>query len=212
MREIITKTTVYSFSELSPEAKIKAIENYANSEFTQELNNNLFFKDTKEFFASEYGLEIELIYSLGYCQGDGLRFDCADLLSKTIVDKILKPNLNAFEIKLLQFAINSGHGITIADDERRGHHFPLRSDVEGFYWWRIYDEYKEAYPGTQKTEEDFQAIFEKIRGILIEWYFKECKAWERKGYDAIYYIPSEEEFEETADANGWEFTAEGGLY
>lgn len=168
----------------------------------QELNNNLFFEDTKEVFASEYGLKIELYYSLRYCQGDGLSFGCENLLeSKRIIEEI-KERLTAKEKTTFQKLLNSGYIYRIYTKNDRDYCYASKYDVD-------IELDAPYYKTLTQLQED---VIEKVRDIVINWYLKECKKWEQLGYEAIYYIPTFEEFEEEAEANGWEFTAEGGLY
>jgi hypothetical protein len=73
MRTIETK--VYSFSELSNEAKEKAIEKYYENENYPFLSDDL-TESCKEYLKENNCIyrDIKLYYSLSNCQGDGLCF------------------------------------------------------------------------------------------------------------------------------------------
>jgi len=67
------QTIVYDFSELSPSAKLNAIEEWYKNEDYPFLSNDIYEKFTE--LADQHGIEyddIDIYYSLTYRQGDGL--------------------------------------------------------------------------------------------------------------------------------------------
>lgn len=73
MREITTK--VYTFDELSDDAKEKAREWFRQDVFTDSNDWEFVYEDAKEI-ASMFGLDIQKIYFTGFAsQGDGARFE-----------------------------------------------------------------------------------------------------------------------------------------
>ena len=67
----------HSLNELSKDAQQNAIENIKNSKKLEseiEFQYEIFSEDTKEYLKELNFNNIELYYSLSYCQGDGLCF------------------------------------------------------------------------------------------------------------------------------------------
>lgn len=66
---------LFTFNELSADAQERAEENYLNSEITQEIKTDIFNEWVKDY-AEELGGGLfnvnEVLYSLCYCQGDGV--------------------------------------------------------------------------------------------------------------------------------------------
>jgi hypothetical protein len=158
----------------------------------------------KESIFEEYGLDVEPHYELCYCQGDGLSFDCENLLESKRIIKEIKEKLTTKEKATFQKLLNSGYiyRIYTKNDAPHGHCYASKYDVD-------IELDVPYYKALTQLQED---AIEKVRDVVVDWYLKECEKWERLGYEVIYYIPTFEEFEEEADANGWEFTAEGRLY
>ena len=87
MKEVIKTYTVYEFSELSDQAKEKAFNwlcgDVVNDRFT-------FFKeDCYNILDEVYGIKVSrLHYSFSNSQGDGLSFDCDNLISGKVLNLI----------------------------------------------------------------------------------------------------------------------------
>lgn len=203
MEKIIKEITVYNFNELSEDAKQKAVEDYSNEYTTQEANNEMFFEDIKESFKSEYNLNIDPHYSLSYCQGDGLSFDCENLLeSKKLIEEI-KSKLTTKEKTTFTKLMNKGYLYRLYI-KNENHHYCFASGRDIGVDLDI--------PYYEKTTQLQDDVIDKTIDIVIDWYLKECKKWEQLGYDTIYYTPTFEEFEEIANDNGWLFLEDGGFY
>ena len=179
------------------------IEDYSNDYTTQEANNEFFCEEMKGSVFEEYGLIVAPHYSLSYCQGDGLK--------DKFINEVLKQKLSNADFRLLEYANNNGYKITL--NNKNSHYcYASKYDVEMLSVWSVYEDYKIDFPTSKKTKIDFDEAFERVEKIVIDWYLKECKKWERLGYEAIYYIPTFEEFEEQAKDNEWKFLESGELY
>lgn len=87
MRTVTETYNVYTYAELSEEAKEKANQWYLDDSLRNEIFSEIYTEDLKSLFP---GSDLKMQYSLGYCQGDGLniygKLDLMDVF-KTIRDK-----------------------------------------------------------------------------------------------------------------------------
>jgi len=76
MRIDTVKYQVYKFNELSKEAKEKAVQDYYEYEDFSFLQDDLTesCKSLLEQYKIKFNNDLQLSYSLSYCQGDGLNF------------------------------------------------------------------------------------------------------------------------------------------
>ena len=207
MRTIIIKKTLYTFDELSKEAKQQAIDTRI-----QELNEDSheeYFKSIINTKLDELNIEAgftidtsDVWYDLSYCQGSGVSFttntpidmeQVLDYYSKQHVTNAkevegIKKDSNYqyvkenFEFTMVRIAYNYAHEYTVTCNY---------SD--------------ESYEATDKQEE----LAEKISKIVNEVKNIIC----RKIYDELdteyMYMISDEAIEEFFLLNGVEFTADG---
>lgn len=69
MQQLIKIYNVYSYSELSDEAKEKAKEDYLNDYCRSEALTNIYMEDLKNIFPNS---DLKIQWSLNGCQGDGV--------------------------------------------------------------------------------------------------------------------------------------------
>lgn len=172
MKTITKVYNVYEIGELSKGAqevaRAKWVENndyYFLSDYLNERLHELLeekgIKDTND--TSKAGTRpTQVLYSLGYSQGDGCMFE-GDFIYKGY-------NVNV-KHSGRYYHFNSKN-ITITDDEG--------NDID------------------RQIYEEFDALYIEI-----------CKELERLGYDFIEYEDSMEAFQESCDANGYNFTSDG---
>ena len=199
MRKVVIEYEVYSYQELEEEAKERARETISKS--IVEQNFDYLEQDLLTLLEEDYGLKennVTLHYSLTYCQGDGLSFDCKDLLeSKYFKDKMYE-GLTVNEKISLSKMINKGELNLFT--KRSGNHlyqYSLHSDVQAitnFYHW-----------GKNKEE-----LVEKIVKKLGRVYMAICDRLEKIGYDC--YNVEECDIEEYIDAYDIEFDKVGYVF
>lgn len=184
---------LYSYEELSNEAKQKVLSNW------NENNELLYgFKDYCEEVLIEEGfIEPKVSYSLSWCQGGGLCFSARKYNGlEKIFNAILGPGKEK-TAKLLTdnctqiFKGNTGH-----------YCFAHKSDVD------LYIENYTSSINTTNTDRLDEIISEALNE-LETIYLDICKKLENLGYLQIEYEQSEEAFIENCEANDYTFEENG---
>lgn len=192
MRTIRTK--VYTFNELSNEAKEVAINeirnnlevylDYFNDDAVEQIENAGFYDD------------IKLQYSLSYSQGDGLSFSCNKIESKILL-KFFAEVLGKGKEKTARIIIDNSY---FTNSGNTGHYcYASKNDIE-----YIFDIGIDA-PNIEK-------IVAKVEEKIENYYLDLCKDLEKQGYANIQYQYSDEAIIETIEANGYEFLSNGKLF
>ena len=191
----IIETEVYEFHELSEQAKENAI-NYFREDM--EIYLDFFNEDCVEY-AKEKGFEdIELQYSLGYCQGDGLSFSAQGY---TKLEELYLEELGKGKEKTAKLLADNTYFQCTGNEGR--YCFASSSDID--IWIDNY---------TSSINTDCENINEVVNNVLEELqqkYIDICGVLEVLGYDEIEYQRSDEAIIETIEANEYEFTKEGTL-
>lgn len=182
MKTIQKEYTLYTFDELSQEAKDKArqkhnenndyyfLEDCMNERLHELLQEN-FIKDMND--TSKAGTKpTQVQYSLSYCQGDGAMFT-GDFILKDYINK------------------NKDGGNYIAHIKHSGRYYHSNSKTID-----IRDEEDNEAP--KEIYDAFEVTYQKI-----------CKELERYGYNFIEYEDSEESFRENCEANEYTFLSDG---
>lgn len=209
MRTATVEYKVYKYNELTDEAKekvkrwyLEGQEPYIFSEMVTEDLYNLFGKN-----------ELEVQYSLGYCQGDGLNiygkvdteniFKCLEEhrggtqlkeFENLLTDKEKKTILNyVAECGKIELPCNDRYCYCITD------YVDIADDWE--YQLENYSGYKNI------NKEVLEKFEELIKGIFKTL----CKGYEKEGYEYFYEI-SEEDLEEVCTANEYEFLVDGTVF
>ena len=183
---------LYKFTELSENAKNKAIENERKHEIEFD-----WFSDFCHEQISENGFKgnIKLQYSLSCSQGDGLSFSC-DYFD----------NLNALFIEILgtekQKTIDTIlNNISFKCDGNNGRYcYASKNDIT-----LELDDYK-------ANNHLIHEIVSKVENKLKDLYIYLCNQLEKQGYDDIEYQYSDEYITETLTENDCYFTIDGKIY
>ena len=190
------KVNVYQFEELNDKAKDKVRSLYYEWSDLEQWN-----EDAKEQIESAGFVDPELIYSLSYCQGDGLSFKAAGLTEekqKEILCSLLGPGKE----KRAQIIIDSG-ALAIELKGNSGHYaFSSRHDVD-------------AYLDSYFNEDDHIYLYNLIcdfNDVLESDYINLCSQLEAQGYNEIEYQQSDEYITEEVEANERFFTIDGELF
>lgn len=208
MRTITKEYNIYTFNELSEEAKGKVKEWYLEGQeefiFTENCLQgleNLFGKNS-----------LEVQYSLGSCQGDGLNiygeieaeaiFSCLEnhnggqqleQFENALTDREKKTILAyAEECGKIQLPMNSPYCYSLAS----------RIDIAEDWEWQL-----ETYSAFNKIEIDVLKKFEKVVRNIFSIL---CDTYESWGYEYFYKI-SDEDLAEHCEANEYEFFEDGTL-
>lgn len=199
MRKVVREYEVYSYQELEEEAKERARQTISQS--IVEQNFDYLEQDLLTLLEEDYGLKednVTLHYSLTYCQGDGLSFDCRDLLeSKYFKDKMYE-GLSVGEKISLSKMINKGELSLFT--KRSGCHlyqYALHSDVQTI---------TNFYHCGKNKERLVEKIVKKLGGV----YMAICNRLEKIGYEC--YNVEEYDIEEYIDAYDIEFDKAGYIF
>lgn len=209
MRTATIEYQVYKYIELSDEAKEKARawylegrEPYVFTEIVMEDLYNLFGEN-----------DLQVQYSLGYCQGDGL-----NIYGKINAENIFKclENYNG-GTQLEQFE----NVLTKKEKKTILHYAELCGEIElpinNRYCYCIarYVDVAEEWEYILENHFDYSNInkeaLEKFENLVQEVFEKLCASYEEQGYEYFYEI-SEEDLEEMCEANGYEFLEDGTIF
>jgi len=191
----IIETEVYEFHELSEQAKENAIDYFRKD---MEIFFD-FFHDDCIHYANERGFkDIELQYSLGYCQGDGLSFSAKEY---TKLEELYLDELGKGKEKTAKLLADNTYFKCTGNE---GHYcFASSSDID------IWIEY---YTSSINTDcKNINEAVDDVRLKLEQIYYDVCKELEKRGYEEIEYQLSDEAIILTIEANEYEFTKEGTL-
>lgn len=209
MRTATVEYRVYKFNELSAEAKEKVKQWYLDGQ-----ESYIFTEDVKEDLSCLFGdNELDVQYSLGYCQGDGFNiygkvdteniFKCLEEhrageqlaeFENMLTDKEKKTILHyANEVGEIELPSNNRYCYCAAS------HIDIADD------WEYQLENCSYYKNINKEAlEKFESL---VKGIFETL----CNSYEKWGYEYFYEI-DEETLDELCEANGYEFLANGKIF
>lgn len=192
MKEMTIK--LYSIDELSGQAKEKAFESMKDLIIESNFNDFQFFADDELKFT--YGLDAKLNYSLGYSQGDGLRFTTSNFATSAIINGL--PFEKAFLDMLKALVLNGDLSVSINNN--------------GEFWHYSYHHVRQVdVVFSEDVEESLpEATREAIKNAFIDSYMKVCDNLEKVGYQC--YKVSDEDIIDTANANDYTYFANGELF
>lgn len=201
MRTVTEEYKLYTYNELSEEAKEKVKEWYLDDE----MRATFFYEDKKEFLVENYKRSnLEIIFSLSNCQGDGLniegKINLYDFAEKWKADEKSKRTIE--------------HYIDNSFDE-----YTFESNRQYCYSCKFIDR---KYIDDTITEFIDDLKYNGIRGIksdVIKAFFNDMidhfeeldEEWEKAGYK-YFYDAEESEIAECCEANNYEFLEDGTFY
>ena len=194
---------VYYFEELNEEAKKKAIEDYRRGG-TWELwdNDNLgeYFKER----LMEYGFydDVQIEFSLGYCQGDGVAF--YGEIDFSIWLKNHQDHFTKKELKRLEW-LNEECGVELFTTRnsygyRYSHYNTM--DIKANY---------DEYIGFRDSDLLYE-VLDKVERLLKDEVVELSRDFERIGYEKLEYKNSDGYIIESIVANECEFMEDGSMY
>ena len=198
MPKTITRAyTVYEYKELNAEAKEKVREWYLKGReayiFTDMCVENL-----KSMFPNS---ELEVEYSLNYCQGDGF-----NIYGTIYLDEVLEKIADKFtakELKFFEWAFNR-YGRTFKMESNRHYCYCICSgnDFSEDILCDMEDDQMRGIP-TETLEKFSKLVGEYLDGM--------CRDFEEEGY-AYFYEVSDEDLREICEDNDWTFTEDGEFF
>lgn len=212
MRTITDTYNVYTYPELSEEAKEKVNQWYLDDPMRGEIFSEIYTEDLKNLFPRS---NLKIQYSLSYCQGDGLNIygelDLMDVFNairnKTYCGETFADFWD-FMTEHEQKTIEAYTEIcrrSIALPYNDGHYNYCVSDkmdfAENWIEELEYQQYKNIQVDTIR----------KMEKLVADMFVMLSKQYEEYGYK-YFYEADEEEVTEICEANGWEFLEDGTFY
>lgn len=201
MRKItkIREFNVYRYAELSQAAKEKVRDWYLEGQ--SELSC-IFMENCKmrlsELFPNS---DLEVQYSLNYCQGDGF-----NIYGEIRLDELLEKIAEKFtekEMKFFKWAFNEyDTSFQMGYNNRYCYCICSRNDFMGDIFYEMDNWYFRNIP---------EKIMEKFNKLAGQYLDNLCKEFEKDGYDWFYEI-SDEDLQEHCEANDYEFLEDGKFY
>lgn len=191
MRTIRTK--VYKFEELVVDAQQNAIEEFQQN---QEIHLDFFNDDAKgQIEQAGFYDNVELQYSLSYCQGDGLSFSC-NRVEESVLLSFFAEILGKDKEKTAKIIIEN---CSFENTGNKGSHYCYASTNDITFEF-------DDYSGTRNN---IHEVVSQVEKKLAVKYFDLCKELENQGYKDIEYQRSEENVREILIENEYEFLANG---
>lgn len=199
MRTITILKNIYTFNELSEEAKEKVRQDYLSDEFRAEIfSENCMYKINELFPNSD----LKIQFSLCGCQGDG--FNIYGEISFTDLLENLKNKFSEKEKKFLEWAFTETgiNSFKMPYNNLCYYCIAHRHDFMGKVLNTL------EYYGIRDIKEEVLEKMTRETGLYIT---KLCKEFEETGYDFFYHV-SDEEIEDWANVNEYEFTENGVIF
>lgn len=184
--------TIYEFKELSPKIQEKVIDKFRQN-IWNEFESEMLTKDFKEILVSKGFDNLEIYWSLGYSQGDGVAFygkpDFDVLCTKYEELQTIKKKIE--EIGLDWYSVY----ISIEEKGYRYHHYnSMKVDVD---------------IESDQRDDKLHNLAIEIRDFLQKEVKNISCDLEKIGYDEIDYVHSIENIKSMIEANNYMFRENG---
>ena len=202
MKTITNTFNIYSFDELSEQAKQKAIENYRYNSI--DFYNDIFFSDSMNMLESDFpDSDLKIEYNLSYRQGDGLNI-YGDLCLYDFIDHW---SASEKEKRTIKFYLDYGN--SVYKFTTNNHYSYSKKHIDRKY---IDNDIEELIEDLQynsinniKTE-----VINKFYYDMIEYFENLDNQLEKDGYSCMY--PDSDYIIEDIIANDVEFYEDGSIY
>lgn len=211
MRIDTVEYKVYKYNELTDEAKEKAKQWYLDGQSDLSF---IFTEDCEMDLENLFGKnDLEVEYSLGYCQGDGFNI-YGEINAENIFDCLEKHN-GGTQLKEFENLLTDKEKRTILCYQKECNNIKLPQNGRYGYCMADYidivDDWTydlEEYSCFSNINKD---VLEKFEYMVKEMFGKLCKDYEEAGYKFFYEI-NDEDMEDVCDANDYEFLVDGTFY
>lgn len=211
MRTITTTTNLYKYDELNVDAQEKVKQWYLDNFCEPAVFSDMVTEDLEVIFGKN---DLDVEYSLGYCQGDGLN---------------IYGNISVNQI--LDAAEKNENGISLLDDFNKMLSEKDKKAVReyaNYYHMAHVPENNTRYSYCISDQIDYACDCEielervgiknidtialvNFNDALIHLFKELCNMYEEMGYDYFYNV-EEDYLSNECDNNGWWFTEDGELY
>lgn len=202
-RTVTVSYDVYTYDELSPEAKKTARNEILDlrRDGASDIFQDICYENLNELFPNS---DLKIEYSLIYCQGDG--FNTYGTLK---VDDLLNVDLSHYPL------MNAGitplpdkDAIKAACDKAEISEIKIPGHRD-HYGYSLADYIELDYYPDGLSEEEIE-LLNKLEGFAKDVFGRINSQFEEDGYAELYELSNEDAADE-ADANGWEFNEDGKL-
>lgn len=201
MRTITTivTTTLYSFNELSDNAKYKVREQYLDLMRDTEL-----FADDCKMYMHELlpNSNLDVQYSLCYMQGDG--FNIYGEISFVDLMNVLRDKFTEKERRFLEWAFEESGINTYKIPMSRPSCYCNANMCD--FTEDVFDALD--YDGVRNIRKN---VLDKMTRETIDYIENLCETFKNDGYEYFYEVPNDV-LEEWANDFGYEFTEDGDIY
>lgn len=195
VREEQVTVKYYKFDELSDEAKERAIQDYAEFEANENIWWEFLIDDYTEKIANELGLntsEVKISFSLSYSQGDYAHVAIdGNYLNDTLLKAVGIEVPEEYKKYVYECVRLERPDKEYADADVDWEDYADEDEMQS-------EEYVWLSNNIDKIAEAFDTYFDEKDD---EIYHALDKEWD--------YITSEEQVQETSEANGWEYDEDG---
>lgn len=205
MKTITIEKNIYSFNELSEDAKEKARREYLdNYRDTQWFSEDCEYR-IKELFPNS---ELDVEYSLSYCQGDGFNI-YGKMAIKDAIDYVMKNSdkLNEYS-RFYLWLSKQGYTLYLPQNGRYGYCCVTHEN----YIYQIIDNMEmDGYTSNSENHIEILSVFDEVFKDLIG---KLCKEFEENGYDYFYNTETiDDEINDMLENESFEgFEVDGSIY
>lgn len=198
MKTITKYIDLYEYSELDDNAKEQAKQDYLDSCRLAEDYSDMCEDDLAYLFPAS---DLEVQYSLGYCQGDGLNIYgtiCLDDLLEHIQDNFSDKELRFLKWCFRSFSTmyklpyNNQYSYCICD-----RHDYTEDIIDNLEWY--------GYRGIKYD------VLDKFNSLSQDYMSELCSGYEKGGYEYFYEV-EDDEMEDISYLNNWLYTADGKFY
>lgn len=192
MREV--KQNIYLFNELDEEIQNKIMEN--EMEFWMEGRCEEFYRDFILELNDVGFSELEPLYSLGYCQGDGCCVEGKIYLNEVLENKDIMENFSKDEIRRLKYI-----------DCEVENEIKIEHNSNYYYHANTMSFYANVYVNTYTHGKNWELmidVFDKLEGVLADYFMALCNRMEEVGYEMIYDRDGLREWLEESDDEYYE--------
>lgn len=193
--------TVYDFSELSDEAK----ENVKKWYLDDPCRSDFFYEDILIYLKENFPeSDLDVAYSLAYCQGDGLNI----YGTLNLFDFLPFWDATEKEKRTIKFYL---YNTDSAFDFAKGNHYCYsckrfdKKDIEYFASDIVYELQTQNFKNINKD------IIEKFISDMLDYFYDLDRKFEKQGYEYLYncYLDEVEDF---CSCNDYLFYADGSFY
>lgn len=194
---------VYYFEELSEQAKKKAIEDFRRRGTWEQWDNDVLSEYFKERLM-EYGFydDVQIEFSLGYCQGDGVAFYGEIDFSVWLENH--QDHFTKKELKRLEW-LNYEFGIGLSTTRNSyGYHYSHYNTMD-------INVACDGYIGLRDSDL-LDEVLNEVEELLKDEVVELSHEFERIGYEEIEYKNSDEYIIESIIVNEYEFMEDGSMF